>query len=99
MSHRELVSVVMGRLKDDLDQRQGAADLVAELGDEPLALRQASSVIATSELTCHGYLDRLLDRREPAPATAASRAERTWALAVEHSDPLARTLAHTQLSL
>jgi tetratricopeptide (TPR) repeat protein len=99
MSHRESLSYLMGRLTDDLDQRQGAADLVAELGDEPLALRQASSVIATSELTCHGYLDRLLDRRERTPATAASPAELTWALAVEHSDRLAGTIAHTQLTL
>ncbi|HEX3961788.1 MAG TPA: tetratricopeptide repeat protein [Trebonia sp.] len=99
MSRRESLSYLMGRLTEDLDQRQGAADLVAELGDEPLALRQASSVIATSDLTCHGYLDRLIDRRERVPAAAASPAELTWALAVEHSDLLAGTIAHTQLTL
>ncbi len=42
MSHRESLSYLMGRLTEDLDQRQGAADLVAELGDEPLALQQAA---------------------------------------------------------
>jgi tetratricopeptide (TPR) repeat protein len=98
MSHRESLSYLMGRLKEDLDQRQGAADLVAELGDEPLALRQAGSVIATSELTCRGYLDRLIDRRERTPVTAASPAALTWALAVEHSDVLAGAIAHGQLT-
>jgi tetratricopeptide (TPR) repeat protein len=99
MSHRESLSYLMGRLTDDLDQRQGAADLAAELGDEPLALRQASSVIATSELTCRGYLDRLIGRRERTPATAASPAALTWALAVEHSALLSGTIAHAQLTL
>jgi tetratricopeptide (TPR) repeat protein len=98
MSNRESLSYLMGRLTEDLDQRQGAADLVAELGDEPLALRQASSVVATSEITCRGYLNRLIDRREQARATGASPAALTWALAVEHCDLLAEASAHAQLT-
>ena len=98
MSHRESLSYLMGRLTEDLDQRQGAADLVAELGDEPLALRQASSVIASSELSCTGYLDRLIERREKTPVMDASPATLTWALAVEHADHLAGTIAHAQLT-
>jgi tetratricopeptide (TPR) repeat protein len=98
MSHRESLSYLMGRLTDDLDQRQGAADLVAELGGEPLALRHASSVIATSELTCRGYLDRFIARRERTSAAAASPAALTWALAVEHSGQLAEAIAHAQLT-
>jgi tetratricopeptide (TPR) repeat protein len=98
MSRRESLSYLMGRLTEDLDQRQGAADLVTELGDEPLALLQASSVIATSELSCRGYLDQFISRREEAPAMAASPAALTWAMAVEHSDLLAPAIAHAQLT-
>jgi tetratricopeptide (TPR) repeat protein len=96
MSRRESLSYLMSRLTEDLDQRQGAADLVAELGDEPLALLQASSVIATSDLTCRGYLDQFISRREQAPV--ASPAALTWAMAVEHCDLLAPAIAHAQLT-
>jgi tetratricopeptide (TPR) repeat protein len=98
MSRRESLSYLMGRLTEDLDQRQGAADLVTELGDEPLALLQASSVIATSELSCRGYLDQFISRREEAPALAASPTALTWAMAVEHSELLAPAIAHAQLT-
>lgn len=74
-TRRESASYVMGRLTEDMDQRQGVADLATELGDEPLALAQASSAIAASELTCRGYLNLFTDRRdqlrEPAPGEAA----------------------------
>jgi len=98
MSRRESLSYLMGRLTEDLDQRQGAADLVTELGDEPLALLQASSVIATSELSCRGYLDQFIARREEAHAAAASPTALTWAMAVEHSDLLAPAISHAQLT-
>ncbi len=41
-SRREALSYLLGTLTADLDQRQGAIDLVAELGNEPLALAQAA---------------------------------------------------------
>ena len=98
MSRRESLSYLMGRLTEDLDQRQGAADLVVELGDEPLALLQASALIATSDLNCRGYLDQLTARREEASVAAASPAALTWAMAVEHADLLAPAIAHAQLT-
>jgi len=97
-SPRQSLAFLMGRLTADLDQRQGAVDLVGELGHEPLALVQASAVIAGSELTCRGYLDALDARRAraagdgPPPAAAL-----TWSLAVEHADTLISDLAHVQL--
>jgi tetratricopeptide (TPR) repeat protein len=99
-SRRESLAYLMGRLAADLDQRQGAADLVNELGDEPLALVQASSVIATSELSCRGYLDHLAVRREMADAAGGpvSPSALTWALSVEHAALLAGDLAHPQLT-
>ena len=97
-SPRQSLAFLMGRLTADLDQRQGAIDLVGELGHEPLSLTQASAVIASSDLTCRGYLDALAARRARAardspPATAAL----TWSLAVEHADALVSDLAHVQL--
>ena len=65
-SRREALTYLVGRLTTDLDQRQGAIDLVGDLGNEPLALALASAVIASSELTCHDYREHFLRRREQA---------------------------------
>jgi tetratricopeptide (TPR) repeat protein len=93
------MSYLMGRLAADFDQRQGAADLVNELGDEPLALIQASSVIATSDLSCGGYLRHLAARREQLGAgIAVSPAALTWALSVDHAELLCGDLVHPQLT-
>jgi tetratricopeptide (TPR) repeat protein len=89
-SRREALDYLVGRLTMDLDQRQGAIDLVGELGCEPLALAQASAVIAGSDLTCHGYREHFVRRRAQAitatgvrePAAAAI----TWELSIDHSD-------------
>jgi tetratricopeptide (TPR) repeat protein len=91
-SHESL-GYVMGRLTADLDQRQGAIDLVSQLGSEPLALAQASAVIASSDLTCRGYLDDFLARQ----SLDAQPAALTWALAVEHADALVPDVAHPLL--
>src|SRR5690348_12401656 len=63
-SPREALSYLMGRLTADPDQRMGAIDLVQDLGCEPLALAQASAVIANSALSCHDYRDHFLRRRD-----------------------------------
>jgi tetratricopeptide (TPR) repeat protein len=101
-SRREAVSYMVGRLTEDLDQRQGVADLAAELGDEPLALVLAGSTIAVSELTCRSYLEALTARRdkareEPGPPALAAAAL-TWAVSVEQADQLAGPIAHAQLT-
>ncbi len=97
-SPRQSLAFLMGRLTADLDQRQGAVDLVGAVGHEPLALAQASAVIASSELTCRGYLDTLTARRAlAAPGSPPAAAALTWWLAVEHADALVANLAHAQL--
>jgi hypothetical protein len=63
-SPREALSYLMGRLTADPDQRLGAIDLVADLGYEPLALAQASAVIASSVLSCRDYRGYFARRRE-----------------------------------
>lgn len=87
-SRREALTYLTGRLKADVDQRQGAADLVAELGDQPLALAQAASVIASSDLTCHEYQDLVAAARKNVVGEDAAATAMTWALSVEHADLL-----------
>jgi tetratricopeptide (TPR) repeat protein len=97
-SPHQSLAFLMGRLTADIDQRQGAVDLVGQLSHEPLALAQASAVIASSELTCHGYLDALTARRaRSAPDSPPPAAALTWSLAVEHADALVSGLADAQL--
>ena len=87
-NHRESLSYLMNGLKGDVEQRQGAADLVAALSDEPLALAQASAVIATSDLTCHDYHKLVDETRESMIGDDTSGAAITWALSVQHADML-----------
>jgi tetratricopeptide (TPR) repeat protein len=104
-SRREALTYLVGRLTTDLDQRQGAIDLVGDLCNEPLALALASAVIASSELTCHDYREHFLRRREQAlGAAAVAMAEPTaapiaWALSVDHADLLSPGTAHSLLAL
>lgn len=95
-SQREALSYLMGRLTADTDQRLGAIDLVADLGGEPLALAQASGVIATSAMSCRDYRGYFVDRRaqlvkqlgQP-PGTRPPAPAVTWMFAVEQADRLA----------
>jgi len=90
-STREALSYLMGRLTADPDQRLGAIDLVVDLDCEPPALAQASSMIATSRLTCRDYRGYFAQRRTQLAGTAAgakSAASVTWTLSVEHAERL-----------
>jgi tetratricopeptide (TPR) repeat protein len=101
-SRREALTYLTGRLTSDLDQRQGAVDLVNDLGDEPLALAQASAVIATSELTCREYGEHFARRRQQVIAPDGgkpSSAAITWTLSIEHADLLAPGSAQPLLVL
>jgi tetratricopeptide (TPR) repeat protein len=103
-SRREALTYLVGRLTTDLDQRQGAIDLVSDLGNEPLALALASSVIASSELTCHDYREHFLRRREQVFGATVAVSEPTaspiaWSLSVDHADLLSPGTAHSLLAL
>jgi tetratricopeptide (TPR) repeat protein len=90
-SPREAVSYLMGRLTADTDQRIGAIDLVQGVGCEPLALAQASAVIASSALSCRDYLGYFSRRREQmAEATGGQppAAAITWTFSVEQAERL-----------
>ncbi len=73
-SPREALSYLMGRLTADPDQRMGAIDLVHDLGYDPLALAQASAVIASSALSCRDYQDHFLNRRDQLTGRGRRRA-------------------------
>jgi len=85
-SSREALSYLMGRLNADPDQRLGAIDLVKDLGCEPLALAQASAVIASSALSCRDYRGYFAQRREQMAEPAAAAV--TWTFSVEQADRL-----------
>jgi tetratricopeptide (TPR) repeat protein len=91
-SPREALSYLMGRLTADTDQRLGAIDLVADLSNEPLALAQASGVIASSALSCRDYRGYFVDRRAQlteVPGAKPPAAAVTWRFSVEQADRLA----------
>jgi tetratricopeptide (TPR) repeat protein len=103
-SRREALTYLVGRLTTDLDQRQGAIDLIGELGGEPLALAQASAVIASSELSCHDYREHFVrSRDQPGGPGAVSSGQPTggitWSLSVDHADLLSPGTAQSMLVL
>ena len=92
-SRREAMSYLVARLSADPDQRHGAMDLVEDLGGEPLALAQATAVIASSRMTCDGYRERFHRRMvelgvaaEEARRTAASSV--TWTLSLDRASQM-----------
>ena len=90
-SSREALSYLMGRLTADTDQRLGAIDLVQDLRCEPLALAQASAVIASSALSCRDYRGYFARRREQLAKAAGDEpaaAAVTWTFSFEQAGRL-----------
>jgi tetratricopeptide (TPR) repeat protein len=86
-SSDEALTYLTGRLSGGAGQRLGAADLAAELDCEPLALAQASAVIASSGESCRHYLSCFTGRREQLAGPPAAAV--TWTFSAEHADRLA----------
>jgi tetratricopeptide (TPR) repeat protein len=88
-SVREALNCLAGRLSMHPVQRQGAMELVADLSCEPLALAQASAVIANSTLACRDYRDYFLRRREQIGAAEEVPAVTvTWTLSLGQAEAL-----------
>jgi tetratricopeptide (TPR) repeat protein len=90
-STREALNGLSERLTVNPVQRQGAIDLAETLGREPLALGQASAVVASSNLTCRDYRDLFLQRRDEiwtGPDEIPSAAMVTWILCLERAESL-----------
>jgi len=89
-SVREALNGLSERLSANPAQRLGAIDLVEALGREPLALAQASSVIANSTLACRDYRDYFVRRRQQIEAAGevSSAAMVTWTLSLGQAETL-----------
>ena len=90
-SVREALNCLTERLSANPGQRQGAIDLIEALGREPLALAQASSVVANSTLACRDYRDYFARRRQQIGAAAGevpSSAMVTWTLSLGQAESL-----------
>jgi tetratricopeptide (TPR) repeat protein len=88
-SVREALSCLTERLSANPVQRLGAIDLVETLGRDPLALAQASSVVASSTLDCLGYRDLFVRRRQQSWVAAGempSAAMLTWTLSLARAE-------------
>jgi tetratricopeptide (TPR) repeat protein len=88
-SVREALSCLTEQLSANPVQRLGAIDLVETLGREPLALAQASSVVASSTLDCLGYRDLFVRRRQQiwvAAGEMPSAAMLTWTLSLARAE-------------
>ena len=89
---REALSCVMERLSANSAQRIGAIDLVSAMGAEPVALAQASAVIASSAMSCQHYRDYFAGRRKQLTGVSGalpSASAVTWTLAFERASQLA----------
>jgi tetratricopeptide (TPR) repeat protein len=92
-SRREAMSYLVARLSADPDQRRGAMDLIEDVGGEPLALAQATAVIASSRMTCEGYRESFYRRmRDLGVANPESQrvasASVTWTLSLDRADQM-----------
>jgi tetratricopeptide (TPR) repeat protein len=90
-SVREALNCLTERLSVNPAQRQGAIDLIEALGREPLALFQASSVVANSALACRDYRDYFVRRRQQIGVAAGevpSAAAVTWTLSLGQAESL-----------
>ena len=90
-SVREALNCLTERLNANPAQRLGAIELVETLGREPLALAQASSVVASSTLDCLGYRDLFVRRRQQIWVEAGempSAAMLTWTFSLARAESL-----------
>jgi tetratricopeptide (TPR) repeat protein len=91
-SLREAVGYLSGRLSADPDKRHGVIELAQDLDLEPVALAQASAVIANSPLSCREYRAHFVRRREQLAEASSARslaAAVTWTLSFGRADQLA----------
>ena len=91
-SLREAISYLSGRLSADPDKRHGAIELAQDLDFEPVALAQASAVIANSPLSCREYRAHFVRRREQLAESSSARpsaAAVTWTFSFGRADQLA----------
>ena len=90
-SVREAIGYLNGRVAADPDKRLGAIELARDLDFEPVALAQASAVIANFPMSCREYRADFVRRREQLAEPAGARppaAAVTWTLSFGRADQL-----------
>ena len=91
-SLREAISYLSGRLAADPDKRHGVIELAQDLDLEPVALTQASAVIANTPLSCREYRAHFVHRSEQLAESSGGRpsaAAVTWTFSLGRADQLA----------
>ena len=91
-SLREAIGYLSGRLAADPDKRHGVIELAQDLDSEPVALAQASAVIANTPLSCREYRAHFVRRREQLAESSSARpsaAAVTWTFSLGRADQLA----------
>jgi tetratricopeptide (TPR) repeat protein len=91
-SLREAISYISGRLAADPDKRHGVIELAQDLDLQPVALAQASSVIASSPLSCREYRAHFARRRERLAESSSARPSAsavTWTVSFGRANQLA----------
>ena len=89
---REAISYLSGRLAADPDKRHGVIELAQDLDLQPVALAQASAVIANTPLSCREYRAYFVRRREQLAESSGARpsaAAVTWTFSFGRADQLA----------
>jgi tetratricopeptide (TPR) repeat protein len=97
---REAISYLSERLSADPDKRHGAIELAQELDLHPVALAQASAMIASSPLSCADYRAQFVRWRQqlarPGGALLSAAAV-TWTFSLGRADQLAPAGSAQQL--
>ena len=91
-SLREAISYLSGRLAADPDKRHGVIELAQDLDLEPVALTQASAVIANTPLSCREYRAQFMHGRDQLAESSSARpsaAAVTWTFSLGRADQLA----------
>jgi tetratricopeptide (TPR) repeat protein len=101
-SLREAIGYLSGRLAADPDKRQGVIELAQDLDSEPVALAQASAVIANTPVSCREYRAHFVRKREQLAESSSARppaAAVTWTFSLGRAEQLAGRSALLLLAL
>ncbi len=91
-SLREAITYLSGRLAADPDKRHGVIELAQDLDLEPVALAQASALIANAPLSCREYRSHFVRRKEQLAGSSSAQppaAAVTWTFSLGRADQLA----------
>jgi tetratricopeptide (TPR) repeat protein len=101
-SLREAIGYLSGRLAADPDKRHGVIELAQDLDSEPVALAQASALIANTPVSCREYRAHFVRKREQLAESSSARpsaAAVTWTFSLGRAEQLAGRSAQLLLAM